>query len=55
MFLGDYQRIALLGHQVVEALPQKTDLNTLLDALAQVAFTRQADNGLSLTASSGTT
>jgi hypothetical protein len=33
----------LLGHQVAEELPQKTDLNTLLDALAQIAFTRQAE------------
>ena len=35
--------MALLGHQVIEELPQKTDLNTLLDALAQVMFSRQAE------------
>lgn len=35
--------MALLGHQVVEDLPQKTDLNTLLDAFSQVVFTRQAE------------
>jgi hypothetical protein len=33
----------LLGHQVAEELPQKTDLNTLLDALAQVVFSRHAE------------
>lgn len=33
----------LLGHKVAERLPRKTDLNTLLDSLAQLAFSRQAD------------
>jgi hypothetical protein len=33
----------LLGHRVVEELPQKTDLGTLLDALSQVVFSRQAE------------
>ncbi len=35
--------MALLGHQVVEDLPQQTDLNTLMDALAQVMFSRQSE------------
>lgn len=33
----------ILGHRVAEELPQKTDLGTLLDALAQIAFSRQAE------------
>lgn len=33
----------LLGHRVVEELPQKADLDTLLGALAQVVFSRQAE------------
>lgn len=33
----------LLGHQIAERLPQKTDLNLLLDVLAQVVFTRKFD------------
>lgn len=33
----------LLGHAVVEELPQKTDLNILMDALAQVVFSRQSE------------
>lgn len=33
----------LLGHQVLEVLPQKTDLNTLMDSLAQVVFSRQEE------------
>lgn len=33
----------LLGHMVVEELPQKTDLGTLMDMLAQVVFSRQAE------------
>ncbi len=35
--------MALLGHRIVEELPQKTNLGTLLDALAQVMFSRQAE------------
>jgi hypothetical protein len=35
--------MALLGHRVAEELPQKTNLGTLLDMLAQVAFSRQAE------------
>ena len=35
--------MSLLGHRVVEELSQKTDLGTLLDALAQVAFSRQSE------------
>lgn len=35
--------MALLGHSVVEELPQKTDLGTLLDTLAQVVFSRQVE------------
>lgn len=35
--------MVLLGHQVVEELSQKTDLDTLLNTLAQVAFSRQAE------------
>ncbi len=35
--------MALLGHQISERLPQKTDLNTLLDSLAQITFSRQAE------------
>lgn len=33
----------LLGHQVIEQLPQRTDLNTLLNGLAQVVFSRQSE------------
>jgi hypothetical protein len=33
----------LLGHQVIEELPKKTDLNTLMAALAQVVFSRQGE------------
>lgn len=33
----------LLGHQVMEELPQKTDLDTLLSGLAQVVFSRQEE------------
>jgi hypothetical protein len=33
----------LFGHRVLEELPQKTDLDTLLGALAQVVFSRQAE------------
>lgn len=33
----------LLGHKLAERLPRKTDLNTLLDSLAQLAFSRQAE------------
>ena len=35
--------MTLLGHHVVEELPQKTNLGTLLDALAQIMFSRQAE------------
>ncbi|MCP4369485.1 MAG: hypothetical protein GY797_15455 [Deltaproteobacteria bacterium] len=35
--------MALLGHRVAEELPQKMDLGALLDMLAQVAFSRQAE------------
>lgn len=35
--------MSLLGHQVAERLAQKTDLGALLDSLAQIAFTRQAE------------
>lgn len=35
--------MTLLGHRVAEELPQKTDLGTLMDALAQVVFSRQAE------------
>ena len=35
--------MTLLGHRVVEELPQKTSLGTLLDALAQIVFSRQAE------------
>ena len=35
--------MSLLGHQVAEELPQETNLDTLLDALALVMFTRQAE------------
>jgi hypothetical protein len=35
--------MALLGHQIAERLPQETGLNTLLDSLAQIAFSRQAE------------
>jgi len=35
--------MALLGHQIAEQLTQQTDLNTLLDSLAQIAFSRQAE------------
>lgn len=33
----------LLGHTVVEELPQKTNLGTLLDTLATIVFSRQAE------------
>ena len=33
--------MGLLGHRVAEQLPRKTDLATLLDALAQVVFSRK--------------
>ena len=33
----------LLGHMVVEDLPEKTDLGALMDMLAQVVFSRQAE------------
>ena len=35
--------MALLGHQVAERLPQQTDLNTLLDSLSQITFSRKAE------------
>lgn len=35
--------MALLGHRVAEDLSEKTDLDTLLDVLAQVVFSRQAE------------
>jgi len=35
--------MALLGHQVVEELAQKTDLDTLLNSLSLVVFSRQAE------------
>lgn len=35
--------MALLGHQVAEELPQQTNLDTLLDSLALVMFSRQAE------------
>jgi hypothetical protein len=35
--------MAILDHSVVEELPQKTNLNTLMNALAQVVFSRQAE------------
>lgn len=35
--------MALLGHQIAERLPQQTNLNTLLDSLAQITFSRQAE------------
>lgn len=35
--------MALLGHQVAEDLPTRTDLNTLMDVLAQVVFSRKAE------------
>jgi len=35
--------MSLLGHRVIEELPEKTDLKTLMDALAQVVFVRQAE------------
>jgi hypothetical protein len=35
--------MALLGHHVVEELPKKTNLDTLMDALAQVVFSRQLE------------
>lgn len=35
--------MALLGNRILEDLPQKTNLDTLLDALAQVVFSRQAE------------
>lgn len=35
--------MTLLGHNVVEELPQKTNLDTLMDALAQVVFSRQSE------------
>ncbi len=33
----------LLGHTVVEELPRKTDLGTLLDTLANILFSRQSE------------
>jgi len=33
----------LFGHQVVEELPQKSDLDTLLSALSQVVFSRKSE------------
>lgn len=35
--------MSLLGHQVAEKLPNKTDLNALLDSLAQITFSRQGE------------
>lgn len=35
--------MALLGHQIAERLPQQTNLNALLDTLAQITFCRQAE------------
>jgi hypothetical protein len=35
--------MTLLGHRIQEDLPRKTDMVTLLDALAQVVFSRQAE------------
>lgn len=35
--------MALLGHQIAERLPAVTDLSMLLDSLAQIAFSRQAE------------
>ncbi len=35
--------MTLFGHQIAEELPQKTDLGTLMDALAQVTFSRQEE------------
>ncbi len=35
--------MSLLGHQIAERLPHKTDLSTLLDSLAQITFSRQAE------------
>lgn len=35
--------MALLGHEVVERLPHQIDLNMLLDSLAQISFSRQAE------------
>ncbi|MCP4256228.1 MAG: hypothetical protein GY774_01720 [Planctomycetes bacterium] len=35
--------MSLLGHQIAERLPHKADLSTLLDSLAQVTFSRQAE------------
>lgn len=35
--------MSLLGHKIAEYLPRKADLNTLLDSLAQLAFSRQAE------------
>lgn len=35
--------MSLLGHQVAEELPQKTNLDSLLDSLALMMFTRQAE------------
>lgn len=35
--------MTLLGHRVVEELPQKTNLNTLMDALSRVVFSRQPE------------
>ena len=35
--------MTLLGHQVAEELPQKTNLDSLLDSLALMMFTRQAE------------
>ncbi|MBL0714566.1 MAG: hypothetical protein JJV98_12785 [Desulfosarcina sp.] len=35
--------MALLGHQIAEKLSQQTDLNTLLDSLAQITFSQHAE------------
>ncbi len=35
--------ISLLGHQIAERLPHKTNLNMLLDSLAQITFSQQAE------------
>ncbi len=35
--------MSLLGHKIAEQLPKKTDLDTLLNSLAQVTFSREAE------------
>ena len=35
--------MSLLGHQIAETLPQKTDLNALLDLLFGITFSRQGE------------